>query len=629
VEANNNQVGQYQNQNPNQMGMPMGMPQMMMGQGDQEEAGFDFWGVLNRRKWLVFLGLVSGLALGTLVYAKSETIYESVAAVKIEPRLKPTIRSRGAAEFAPEVLETAHDKLIVKKLMVELCLSRDNGKLKNLKSFDEIPKEDIADEVIENLTVTPDREAPYIYELSFHSTEKGDAPTILNNLLQTYEEHLIRQYENDKSLFVNELRKYQENFKNKFNVAINKRQEWENKYTSLELKGGTNIHEMMVVELTKSMQQLRSQLGELQNDRAMNERAAARGPEGIKDRIWTMQNNQQLLRDRPAAQRGVATASVRMRLLEATANAELIRQKVGTGHPEYEEAMAAVKIAEQQLADLEAENEEYLTDSTMVAPEVIFARMTADIDQNISDISRMIAEQDEQWNRHNTKAIELSKIQQEIRRIEEELTEIREAQRLGADLLVQLSAEGDISNSSGNDGYRFERLANALEGESVWPNLPLLLGLGGLLGSLLGFGLGCLVELADKTFHNPSEIIRQLNVPLIGHVPVIGQSKRYLVEGSAIRRLVMVSRLWLPTWRFRLLSLVNESCWLTPTCVVRDSTRPLELLPKKDLQQSLLANLTGKTVFSRSLKSKACQSCRVARSHKIRLSSARRLKSKT
>ena len=68
--------------------------------------------------------------------------------------------------------------------------------------------------------------------------------------------------------------------------------------------------------------------------------------------------------------------------------------------------------------------------------------------------------------------------------------------------------------------------------------LAVILPIGGLLGALLGFGLGCLVELADKTFHNPDEITRWLQVPLIGHVPVITQGKRYLVENSLIEPIV-------------------------------------------------------------------------------------------
>ena len=41
----------------NQMDMP----------GEEAEA-FDFFGVLNRRKWLVFLGLVTGMGLGGLYH---------------------------------------------------------------------------------------------------------------------------------------------------------------------------------------------------------------------------------------------------------------------------------------------------------------------------------------------------------------------------------------------------------------------------------------------------------------------------------------------------------------------------------------------------------------------------------
>ena len=105
MDPNNNQVGQYQNQNP--MGAQMGMPPVIIAQ-DNEEAAFDFWGVLNRRKWLVFLGLITGLALGALVYAKSQTIYESVAAVNIEPKNRAVIRGpRNNQEFNPCLLYTS------------------------------------------------------------------------------------------------------------------------------------------------------------------------------------------------------------------------------------------------------------------------------------------------------------------------------------------------------------------------------------------------------------------------------------------------------------------------------------------------------------------------------------------
>jgi capsular exopolysaccharide synthesis family protein len=46
--------------------------------------------------------------------------------------------------------------------------------------------------------------------------------------------------------------------------------------------------------------------------------------------------------------------------------------------------------------------------------------------------------------------------------------------------------------------------------------------------------MGYFVDMADKTFHSPDEIMRQLNIPLIGHIPVIQQSKRHVIENSFI-----------------------------------------------------------------------------------------------
>jgi capsular polysaccharide biosynthesis protein len=100
---------------------------------------------------------------------------------------------------------------------------------------------------------------------------------------------------------------------------------------------------------------------------------------------------------------------------------------------------------------------------------------------------------------------------------------------------MQLSPTGDLdSERFAQNGFIFEMQQEPSKGELVWPILPAVLAIGGLFGSLLGFGLGCLVDLADKTFHNPDEVIRALGLPLVGHIPVISQSKRYQLENSVI-----------------------------------------------------------------------------------------------
>ena len=213
-------------------------------------------------------------------------------------------------------------------------------------------------------------------------------------------------------------------------MAIAKRQKLDDEYDALRLAGG-NIHSVMVVEIAKSIQKMRTERAELQYERSRNERARAAGPNAVETRVWEIQRNEKKER----------TKALEMRILEANADAELLRQKVGAGHPDFKAAVATVKILKQHLATLEKANAEPGTGDDGIKPEVVFARKNAEIERRIKHLSRSIVEQDEQWKAHNQEAIKLSKIQRQIKRLDLELEEIRASQRLGKELILQLMKE--------------------------------------------------------------------------------------------------------------------------------------------------------------------------------------------
>ena len=142
----------------NQMDMP----------GEEGEA-FDFFGVLNRRKWLVFLGLVTGMLLGGLYHANAPLVYESTADIRIEPKSPMLVRFSNTdplqAGSSEDDKVARHDRMIGRDFMITLCLEK-NG-LKNLASFQDIAADEVIVEVSENLDILPDREDPYIYELGY------------------------------------------------------------------------------------------------------------------------------------------------------------------------------------------------------------------------------------------------------------------------------------------------------------------------------------------------------------------------------------------------------------------------------------------------------------------------------
>ena len=86
-----------------------------------QEAKFDFWGVLNRRKWIVFLGLMTGIAIGIWYYYWTAPTYQSAAIIRIEPKDPNYMRlSRISDEAmmpnAAQILPTRHDKIINSEL---------------------------------------------------------------------------------------------------------------------------------------------------------------------------------------------------------------------------------------------------------------------------------------------------------------------------------------------------------------------------------------------------------------------------------------------------------------------------------------------------------------------------------
>jgi capsular exopolysaccharide synthesis family protein len=60
----------------------------------------------------------------------------------------------------------------------------------------------------------------------------------------------------------------------------------------------------------------------------------------------------------------------------------------------------------------------------------------------------------------------------------------------------------------------------------VKPRLSVVLIMASMLGALVGFGVGYLIDRADKSFRSPEEIRRQLGVAVVGHIPTIEISRR-------------------------------------------------------------------------------------------------------
>jgi capsular exopolysaccharide synthesis family protein len=90
-----------------------------------------------------------------------------------------------------------------------------------------------------------------------------------------------------------------------------------------------------------------------------------------------------------------------------------------------------------------------------------------------------------------------------------------------------------VQVTSGMGGVTAEVLKPARYGVLVYPVVSQFLGLGAFIGALCGLALGYLIEVADRSFRKPEEIIREFGVPIMGHIPFMTEERMKSVPSSA------------------------------------------------------------------------------------------------
>lgn len=218
-------------------------------------------------------------------------------------------------------------------------------------------------------------------------------------------------------------------------------------------------------------------------------------------------------------------------------NRDLKIQDLGAKHPDIRVIDSTIERYRQMIAKLyETNGSKDVEEQKPISDEQFLAAYVNDLALKYNEVVTQLPGLVDDFNLHYTRAEMLSEISRRLRDADEEVKMFREFLEQTVATLAQINPryidQGYVD--ADKEGFIFIRLDEPSLGERVWPDLLIILALGGFLGSMFGFGMGYLVEISDKTFHNPDEIMRQLNLPLIGHIPVIHQSKRHVIENSFI-----------------------------------------------------------------------------------------------
>jgi len=513
---------------------------------------FDFWGILDRRKWIVFLGLITGIGLGVLYYYQTPILYKSTAKIRIAPRNPITIqlhRLGGPGGILPnteDIMPLRHDKIIAEDVTIRTCLEgeKQDGALYKLPSFEGREKEAIIKLVKEHLTVLPDKEDPYNYELSYISTNMNDAPTIVNNIVKTYRHDLETLYKDETANSIGHLKQIADETAKDLEEVTREMDKLNllDTVPRVNYMTGQDIHSISLENLNRSISTSQRELANLTADREKAIQALEFGGDAVVAQVGVLMQQSRIQIERGTRDVEFQASENALRLvMEIQAELDSARLQLGAGHPSIQSLETRMRLAKKMIEDQRVAVEKISgTNSTSSDPALILQYYIQGLDQQIEMHQDLLSKDFIEYQ----KATKMVQEGQRLRQIRSDLEERRQivAHRMEEvdAKITEISPSGILSADFQQKGFDFRELRSANKAEIVWPILPVVLALGGIIGALLGFGLGCLVDLADKTFHNPDEVIRHLGLPLIGHIPVIAQGKRYQLDGSPIDTAVCV-----------------------------------------------------------------------------------------
>lgn len=531
---------------PNPMNQLPGVgPQVVFANSQEEQkSAFDFWGILNRRKWIVFLGLCTGLGLGTLVHYQTPPVYRSEAQVRIEPKSRPAMRVTQTELMVPDVetVPTRHDRIIPKPVTIQSCF--DSNNLYRLGSFEDMSREDTIKYVLENLEVEPDKEDAFNYKLEFHTYDPADAQVVLANIVATYQKSLEERYRKESDQFVDLLRDVRTQFAQDYQDVLRRMEELRELDTAPALDNhGRDIHMINIALLNEQLKESQAKLNEKIAARDRVFAAIESSEEEMKDQVWNLEQKG-LLKINDLIERDIAgkktkdLAETERILTGLKLDYQEQSARLGIGHITMKALRDRIDFFEGELAKKQRELETDALTEGDLNPETMLRRFVISVEDEINDLEKEIGKYVTEYQGHLRKAESLAKIRKKREDLERERANVESLLNTANNKIVEIDPTGELDKVGKREGFHFVPLQDATFGDRKWPILPVLLGIGGLLGCIGGFGLGCLVELADKTFHNPDDVMKQLQLPLIGHVPVISQSKRYLVEDSLIEPII-------------------------------------------------------------------------------------------
>jgi len=475
----------------------------------------DLLGILLRRKMIVALGALVGLALGYINFLQQPAVFQSAAkvlVVKKQPDALP-IQGMSSVSFYDDYLPT-HLVLLKSPRIIRGAV--DNGRLDKLVSLRR--QGDPVGAIIQALTVTSDtqgnaRSSSNILLLSIRAGVSEECPTILNAIISSYEEFLGTTYQDMSKKTLELITQARDEVLKDIEQKEKDYEEFRDQASLLwRGKEGANIHEERLGSIESARSAIVVRRAEAEGKVAAMQAAIAQGvSRSVLASMAARASTTQGIR----AEGRYSSLTLEDQLFPLLLQKKILEEDFGRDHPQIRSLQNQIEMTRdfflKQASTIKRITDESESEkkSDIVEPVELYVQS---LHQELKESDEVEQKLTELFDREREAAKRL--INDEIKD-EGFRKEISRSQHLYDGIIKRLQ-EMDLVKDG---GYTTQTISPAALGFQVEPKASRILIMGVFLGVVAGFGLAYLVDFADKSFRSPEEIRRRLGLPVVGHIP--------------------------------------------------------------------------------------------------------------
>ncbi|MFO0814636.1 MAG: polysaccharide biosynthesis tyrosine autokinase [Gemmatales bacterium] len=514
-------------------GMPQ--PQVLDGTNLQQEPAqqSNIYRIAWQRKSLIILGLILAIVIGILYYSQKDPVYQSQSMLAVQRKNPPILGGdlRGAYMMNDDYLTTHATLLRTPMILRKVAEDTD---IKKLETFAGKDLSSIVGILGAGLMVVRDNRdnntrSP-VLQLTFKGPIASDCQTIIYGIIKHYKEYLKDNTQSQTSELLNSIKRAETYMRLDYDKLDKDHKAFMEQNPAIVSSSADGKNPLF--SRLSMLEGLRIKTMEQRYDVQSRLETLNKGIEnGMGRSLISIFSSSNIVRPGMENSSPVAIGSTSERVMQLELLEKTLETRLGKNHPELKD----IRLQLESLQNHMAKQTQELNDLKKVSPkDDIGSVRETPIQTIVNSLKLELMRYDSILKTLDTEVARERDYIKESAKNEVQNTDFVERKK--ALLKVATTLTEQLNNTKFQKDevtYSAEIWAEPTLPIKVEPRLFVIMVLSTVFGLLGGFGLAYLADMTDKSFRSPEEIRRRLNIPVVGHIPVlISEEEAAKLEGA-------------------------------------------------------------------------------------------------